>query len=60
MILTQEEAFTFIDIGVDWNVILLLRSMMVITNIMKSLDCVESLAIKSIKVGKLNSFVGEY
>jgi Na+/H+ antiporter NhaD/arsenite permease-like protein len=56
-ILTQEWAFTSIDIGIDWNVIFLLLSMMVITNIMKPIDCFESLTIKSIKVGKINPFM---
>jgi Na+/H+ antiporter NhaD/arsenite permease-like protein len=56
-ILTQEEAFHSTDLGVDWNVIFLLISMMVIINIMKPTGCFEYLAIKSAKVAKGKPFM---
>ncbi|MFA4916318.1 MAG: ArsB/NhaD family transporter [Syntrophales bacterium] len=56
-IITQEEAFTSMDIGVDWNVIFLLISMMVIINIMKPTGCFEYLAIKSAKISKGRPFM---
>ena len=55
-IVTQEEAFTSMDIGVDWNVIFLLVSMMVIINIMKPTGVFEYIAIKSAKVAKGEPF----
>lgn len=55
-ILTQEEAFYSIDLGVDWNVIFLLISMMVIINIMKPTGVFEYIAIKSAKVAKGEPF----
>jgi Na+/H+ antiporter NhaD/arsenite permease-like protein len=55
-IITQEEAFHSVDIGVDWNVIFLLIGMMVIINIMKPTGCFEYLAIKGAKVGKGQPF----
>ena len=56
-ILTQEEAFHSTDLGVDWNVIFLLISMMVIINIMKPTGCFEYIAIKSAKVAKGKPFM---
>jgi Na+/H+ antiporter NhaD/arsenite permease-like protein len=56
-IITQEEAFHSVDLGVDWNVIFLLISMMVIINIMKPTGCFEYLAIKSAKVAKGQPFM---
>ena len=56
-ILTQEEAFHSVDLGVDWNVIFLLISMMIIINIMKPTGCFEYLAIKSAKVAKGKPFM---
>jgi Na+/H+ antiporter NhaD/arsenite permease-like protein len=55
-ILTQEEAFHSIDLGVDWNVIFLLISMMVIINIMKPTGVFEYIAIKSAKAAKGEPF----
>jgi Na+/H+ antiporter NhaD/arsenite permease-like protein len=51
-ILTQDEAFHSIDLGVDWNVIFLLISMMVIINIMKPTGVFEYIAIKNAKAAK--------
>jgi len=56
-IVTQEEAFSSMDIGVDWNVIFLLVSMMVIINIMKPTGVFEYIAIKSAKVAKGEPFM---
>ena len=55
-IVTQEDAFHSIDLGVDWNVIFLLVSMMIIINIMKPTGAFEYLAIKSAKVAKGKPF----
>ncbi|MCG6537968.1 MAG: hypothetical protein L7F78_25455, partial [Syntrophales bacterium LBB04] len=55
-ILTQEEAFHSIELGVDWNVIFLLISMMVIINIMRPTGFFEYIAIKSAKVAKGEPF----
>jgi Na+/H+ antiporter NhaD/arsenite permease-like protein len=56
-IITQEEAFHSTDIGVDWNVIFLLISMMIIINIMKPTGCFEYLAIRGAKVAKGQPFM---
>ncbi len=56
-IITQDEAFSSLDIGVDWNVIFLLISMMVIINIMKPTGCFEYIAIKSAKIAKGKPFM---
>jgi Na+/H+ antiporter NhaD/arsenite permease-like protein len=56
-ILTQENAFHSTDLGVDWNVIFLLVSMMIIINIMKPTGCFEYLAIKSAKLAKGRPFM---
>src|SRR5450759_4237555 len=51
-VLTQSEAFHSEELGVDWNVIFLLISMMIIVNIMKPTGFFEYLAIKSAKLVK--------
>jgi Na+/H+ antiporter NhaD/arsenite permease-like protein len=51
-ILQQHEAFHLEELGVDWNVIFLLISMMIIINIMKPTGFFEYIAIKSAKIGK--------
>lgn len=55
-IITQDEAFHSLDLGVDWNVVFLLISMMVIINIMKPTGVFEYIAIKSAKVAKGDPF----
>jgi hypothetical protein len=55
-IITQEDAFHSIDLGVDWNVVFLMISMMVIINIMKPTGVFEYIAIKSAKVAKGEPF----
>jgi Na+/H+ antiporter NhaD/arsenite permease-like protein len=56
-IVTQEDAFNSIELGVDWNVIFLLVSMMIIINIMKPTGVFEYIAIKSAKVAKGKPFM---
>ena len=56
-IVTQDDAFYSLELGVDWNVIFLLVSMMIIINIMKPTGCFEYLAIKSAKVAKGQPFM---
>ena len=56
-IVTQEDAFYSMELGVDWNVIFLLVSMMVIINIMKPTGVFEYIAIKSAKVAKGEPFM---
>lgn len=51
-ILEQHEAFHVEELGIDWNVIFLLISMMVIINLMRPTGVFEYLAIKSAKLGK--------
>src|SRR4030042_2108912 len=55
-IVTQEDAFHSLELGIDWNVIFLLVSMMIIINIMKPTGVVEYIAIKSAKVAKGEPF----
>jgi Na+/H+ antiporter NhaD/arsenite permease-like protein len=55
-ILTQEEAFHSMELGIDWNVIFLLVSMMIIINIMRPTGVFEYIAIKSAKVAKGKPF----
>lgn len=55
-ILHQHEAFYIEEFGVDWNVIFLLISMMVIINLMRPTGVFEYLAIKSAKWGKGEPF----
>ncbi len=51
-ILEQHEAFHVEEFGIDWNVIFLLISMMVIINLMRPTGVFEYVAIKSAKWGK--------
>ncbi len=51
-ILEQHEAFHVEELGIDWNVIFLLISMMVIINLMRPTGVFEYIAIKSSKWGK--------
>lgn len=51
-IVDQKEAFHIEELGVDWNVIFLLISMMIIINIMRPTGFFEYIAIKSAKIGK--------
>lgn len=55
-ILDQHEAFHVEEFGVDWNVIFLLISMMIIINLMKPTGLFEYIAIKSAKWGKGEPF----
>jgi len=55
-VLTQAEAFHSEEFGVDWNVIFLLISMMIIVNIIKPTGFFEYLAIKSAKFVKGNPY----
>ncbi len=56
-IATQEEAFHSPELGVDWNVIFLLFSMMVIINIMRPTGIFEYIAIKSAKFARGKPFM---
>ncbi len=56
-IVTQEDAFNSLDLGIDWNVIFLLVSMMIIINIMKPTGVFEYIAIKSAKIAKGKPFM---
>lgn len=51
-ILEQHEAFHVEEFGIDWNVIFLLISMMVIINLMRPTGVFEYIAIKSAKWGR--------
>lgn len=51
-VLSQREAFYIEETGVDWNVIILLVSMMVMVNLMKPTGIFEYIAIKGSKIGK--------
>lgn len=51
-ILDQHEAFHVEELGVDWNVIFLLISMMIIINLMRPTGVFEYIAIKSAKWGR--------
>lgn len=51
-VLTQADAFNSEEFGVDWNVVFLLISMMIIVNVMKPTGFFEYLAIKSAKLVK--------
>lgn len=55
-VLLQHEAFNNIDLGVDWNVIFLLISMMIIINIMTKTGVFQYVAIKCAKVAKGEPF----
>jgi Na+/H+ antiporter NhaD/arsenite permease-like protein len=56
-IVTQQEAFSSAELGVDWNVIFLLFSMMVIINVMRPTGIFEYIAIKSAKFAKGRPFM---
>ncbi|WP_027186124.1 ArsB/NhaD family transporter [Desulfovibrio inopinatus] len=51
-ILTQDQALRDVEMGVDWNVIFLLISMMVIVNIMTKTGVFEFLAVKAAKLSR--------
>ncbi|HCZ12141.1 MAG TPA: hypothetical protein DHV16_07810, partial [Nitrospiraceae bacterium] len=55
-ILQQHEAFHVEEFGIDWNVIFLLISMMVIINLMRPTGVFEYIAVKSAKWGKGEPF----
>jgi Na+/H+ antiporter NhaD/arsenite permease-like protein len=55
-ILHQHEAFHVEELGIDWNVIFLLISMMTIINLMRPSGFFEYIAIKSAKLGKGEPF----
>jgi Na+/H+ antiporter NhaD/arsenite permease-like protein len=55
-ILQQHEAFHSEELGIDWNVIFLLISMMVIINLMRPTGVFEYIAVKSAKWGKGEPF----
>jgi Na+/H+ antiporter NhaD/arsenite permease-like protein len=55
-ILQQQEAFHSEELGIDWNVIFLLISMMVIINLMRPTGVFEYIAVKSAKWGKGEPF----
>ena len=55
-ILEQHEAFHVEEFGVDWNVVFLLISMMIIINLMKPTGVFEYIAIKSAKIGRGDPF----
>jgi Na+/H+ antiporter NhaD/arsenite permease-like protein len=55
-ILEQHEAFHMEEFGIDWNVIFLLISMMVIINLMRPTGVFEYIAIKSAKWGNGEPF----
>jgi Na+/H+ antiporter NhaD/arsenite permease-like protein len=55
-VLLQDEAFYDSELGVDWNVIFLLLSMMIIINIMTKTGVFQYVAIKCAKVAKGEPF----
>jgi Na+/H+ antiporter NhaD/arsenite permease-like protein len=55
-VITQEQSFYSTALGIDWNVIFLLVSMMIIVNIMKPTGIFEYIAIKSAKAAKGQPF----
>jgi Na+/H+ antiporter NhaD/arsenite permease-like protein len=55
-ILEQHEAFHLEEFGIDWNVIFLLISMMIIINLMRPTGIFEYIAIRSAKWGKGEPF----
>jgi Na+/H+ antiporter NhaD/arsenite permease-like protein len=55
-ILQQHEAFHLEEFGVDWNVIFLLISMMIIINLTRPTGVFEYIAIKSAKLGRGEPF----
>ena len=55
-VLTQHDAFHDADLGVDWNVIFLLISMMIMVNIMTKTGVFQYVAVKSAKIGRGEPF----
>lgn len=55
-VVDQKEAFHVEELGVDWNVVFLLVSMMIIINIIRPTGFFEYIAIKSAKLGKGDPF----
>ncbi|MBN2139859.1 MAG: ArsB/NhaD family transporter [Desulfovibrionaceae bacterium] len=55
-VLTQHDALHDIDFGVDWNVIFLLISMMVIVNILAKTGIFQYVAVRAAKLGKGEPF----
>jgi len=55
-VLEQREAFHVEEFGVDWNVVFLLISMMVIINIIRPTGLFEYIAIRSAKIGRGEPF----
>jgi len=55
-ILDQHEAFHMEELGIDWNVIFLLISMMLIINILRPTGIFEYIAIKSAKFARAEPF----
>ncbi|EFL51125.1 Citrate transporter [Solidesulfovibrio fructosivorans JJ]] len=55
-VLTQHDAFHDADLGVDWNVIFLLISMMIIVNIMTKTGVFQYVAVKAAKIGRGEPF----
>lgn len=55
-VLTQHDALHNMDLGVDWNVIFLLISMMIMVNIMTKTGVFQYVAIKSAKIAKGDPF----
>lgn len=55
-ILDQREAFHDIDLGVDWNVVFLLISMMIIVNILTRTGIFQYLAVRAAKLAKGEPF----
>ena len=55
-ILLQHEAFHDIELGVDWNVIFLLISVMIIINVMTKTGVFQYVAVKSAKIAKGEPF----
>lgn len=56
-VLSQDDAFHSSEFGVDWNVIFLLVSMMIIINIMKPTGVFQYIAVKSAKIAKGKPFM---
>ncbi|MFU2210749.1 SLC13 family permease [Solidesulfovibrio sp. C21] len=55
-VLTQHDAFHDADLGVDWNVIFLLISMMIIVNIMTKTGVFQYVAVKAAKIARGEPF----
>ncbi|MYL82437.1 hypothetical protein GTA51_04700 [Desulfovibrio aerotolerans] len=55
-VLTQHDAFHDADLGVDWNVVFLLISMMIMVNIMTKTGVFQYVAVKAAKIAKGEPF----